>query len=65
MTSSRTIYPHPQVPGAWLDADGRVYVDVVPSAVVTTEPMPSTVTDEDGVTHAAWLPAIARKLGLA
>jgi hypothetical protein len=61
---SRTIYPHPQVPGAWLDAEGHVYVDVLPSAVVT-EPMPSTITDEDGVTHAAWLPAIARKLGLA
>jgi hypothetical protein len=42
-----------------------VYVDVVPTAVNTSEPMPGTVTDEDGVTHAAWLPAIARKLGLA
>lgn len=63
MTTSRTIYPHPQMPGAWLDSDGRVYVDVQPTG--TTEPMPSTGTDEDGVTHAAWLPDIARKLGLA
>ena len=63
MTHARTIYPHPQVPGVWIDSDGRTYVDAQPAA--TGEPMPSSITDEDGITHGAWLPALARKLGLA
>ena len=27
MNHDRTIYPHPHMPGVWLDAEGRTYVD--------------------------------------